>query len=122
MGVDTSVGVGVGFKVERGTLARYRQTIEDEDNYGDEELLEMICQGEDGIGFAAGGSYYEADAVDYVICLSRLSKHYDTRDIRIIGLSKPVISLGERAALHDVAKKLGQPDPEIGQYMSVLWH
>lgn len=124
MSVDTSVSIGVGFLVTQAQFDVYRETVANEENYGDEELLEKLVSDQDCLSFGAGGSYYDNDPMTYWITVSRLTATHDTGSILggVVGLSKPVITLVEREQLNHVAAIFGITHPEIGQFMSVLWY
>ena len=126
MGVYTSFIVGVGFVIEQDAIKRYRKTVANEDDYAEEELLELLLHGnDDGLTFGTGGSYYtDREPLTHWVAIDRLTNSYDTRDIPggVIGLTKATITLAEREALNRVAASLGQSEVTIGQFMSVLWH
>ena len=125
MGVDLSVDVGVGFIIDPDAFMNYRKTVPDEENYADQELLDDIVEGIPDFRHGTGGSYYDSgESNQSWIAISRLTQHYGGHDIPggVIGLNKPTITLAEREGLNAIAKKLGQPEPIIGQFMSVLWH
>lgn len=124
MSVDTTVSVGVGFTISPDEFAEYRKTVADEENFGDDELLENLLSGNaDGLCFGTGGSYYDSKPLTHWIAVRRLTTSHDTDDIPggVIGLERTVITLPERIALNDVAQKFGIEVPTIGQFMSVLW-
>lgn len=124
MSVDTTVSVGVGFVVDPKAFDEYRKTVPDEENYGREEIMETILQGNtDGLTFGTGGSYYSGE-IQHWIAVSRLTQSHDVNDIPggVVGLSKTTITLAEREALNAIARKIGMDNPNIGQFMSVLWH
>lgn len=125
MSVDTTVSVGVGFVVEPEAFAEYRKTVPFDKNYGSEEIMEMILQGNtDGLTYGSGGSYFSAGEIQHWIAVSRLTQSHDVNDIPggVVGLSKTTITLAEREALNAIARKIGMDNPTIGQFMSVLWH
>jgi len=126
MGVDTSVSVGVGFVIDADTFSKYRETIPDNENYADEELLDLLTQSDTNqlLTCGTGGSYYSNDAITHWIAVERLTTSHDTYDIPggVVGLAKVTITLAEREALNEIAKKLGIESPIIGHFMSVLWH
>ena len=125
MGVDTSVSVGVGFLIPEDVFNRYRKTIDDHENYGDDEVLEMLSLGGSGLCFGTGGSYYDNKPMQHWVAVNRLTTSYNTYDIPggVVGLDRPVITLAEREALGAAASALGiEGNPEVGQFMSVLWY
>lgn len=125
MGVDTSVSVGVGFIITAEQMQGFRATIPDEDNYGDDEILEKVPFPEGKLlGFGTGGSYYDSEPFTHWICVNRLTTSHDTDSIPggVIGLSRPVVTLAERQALNEVAAVFGIENPEVGQFISVLWY
>ena len=125
MGVDVSVDVGVGFIIDPDAFKNYRKAFPDEENYADEELLDEIVEGLADFRSGTGGSYYDSgESNQSWIAIKRLTTHHNGHDIPggVIGLNKPTIALAEREGLNAIAKRLGQSEPIIGQFMSVLWH
>ena len=125
MGVDLSVSVGVGFVIDPDAFKAYRKTVPDEENYGDEELLEELVDLIPGFVSGTGGSYYDSGEDNrHYVAIGRLTKRHNTDHIPggVVGLGKPTITLAEREGLNAIAAQIGQPDPEIGQFMAVLWH
>lgn len=129
MGVDTSVTVGVGFKVDSEKLKSWwlNETGHTEDYYaGDNEAMELLLKGnEDGLSFSTGGSYYDSsEPITQVVCVNRLTQHYNAYDIPggVFGIGRPVLFLPETIALDRIADKLDQPDYTVGQFLAVLWH
>lgn len=124
MGVDLSVDVVVGFVVDPHVKSAYVEANEDDDN-GEWELFASLVEDQPLLQHGTAGSFYDDGENNREwIGVNRLTRGYDTHDIPggVIGLAKPTITLAEREALLSVAAKVGQVDPEIGQFMSVLWH
>lgn len=127
MGVDLSTTVGVGFVIDPAALEAFKDRIDPDGNLWGEEYFYQsdLKRFSDRFGFGEAGSYLDdGDENRSYIYLRRLSQDHDQYDLPggIFGLNRPVITLEERQAFNEIAAELGMNEPEIGQFLAVLWH
>jgi hypothetical protein len=125
MGTEVSTTIGVGFTIDPAAWAAYKGRVDPDESLTGEEVFYQtdLKKWDDQFTYGEAGSYWTGDVEPYIY-LDRLSQDHDQYDLPggIFGLSRPVITLEERQAFNAIAREIGMGEPEIGQFLAVLWH